>query len=122
MKEELAQEIIKFLMSRNMWVDVTVYVNRKSYDQRDEEGFHYNEKVCVHDNQDPRQAFRYVADDHILSMSFEGPLYRVLNNISYPEELERFDKIFEKYGVYYELGYAWSLTCYYNEDIDTEEE
>jgi hypothetical protein len=47
-------------------------------------------------------------------MSFEGPLYAVLNaSVNGWVKLEdQFQKIFKKHGYYYELGYAWSLSAY----------
>lgn len=46
-------------------------------------------------------------------MTFEGPLYDVLNygDGTTENELRTF---FEDYGLYYELGYAWSLATYEN--------
>ena len=47
-------------------------------------------------------------------MSFEGELYDVLNGYAYGwgKRADEFRQIFEKYGVYFELGNAWNLTCY----------
>jgi hypothetical protein len=47
-------------------------------------------------------------------MSFEGGLYHVLNGyVSGWIRLEsKFSKLFEKYGLYYEMGYSWSLSAY----------
>lgn len=45
-------------------------------------------------------------------MSFEGPLYDVLN-YEFGSLAAGLDAIFEKYGVYYELGNAWNLTLHY---------
>ena len=44
-------------------------------------------------------------------MSFEGPLYEVLNGYGSSHLEEEFVKIFDKYGLYYELGNAWNLTA-----------
>ena len=49
--------------------------------------------------------------ENILSMSFEGPLYYVLNGYEGGHLAEEFMKIFEKYGLYWELGNAWNLTA-----------
>lgn len=48
-----------------------------------------------------------------MSMSFEGPVYHMINGYALGGLVRRFNKIFEKYGVYYEQGDAWNLTCYY---------
>ena len=47
-------------------------------------------------------------------MSFEGPLYDVLNAYvpGWVKKEDEFRKLFEKYGFYYELGNAWNLSAY----------
>lgn len=114
--ENLANDIYNLLRKWDMWIDTTIYYNGKSMStsHRDEEGkehFRYNGEPFIYED-DPRKHFEYVAKDHILSMSFEGDLYEILNYEEYPFILKEFDAIFKKYGVYYELGNAWNLTCY----------
>lgn len=111
--EKLASEIHKWLRSHDMWIDTYIYYDGKCMctegKLNGETVFRYNEAPFIREDSYP--TFEYVADPHILSMSFEGPLYEVLNygpwNLA-----EEFQKIFEKYGLYYELGNAWNLTCY----------
>ena len=62
---------------------------------------------------DPGDYFEYVNPEHILSMSFEGPIYHMFNYGEYKPVLKKFNELLEKYGLYYELGNAWNLTCYY---------
>lgn len=98
--EALAKEIHKWLVAHEMWTDVAIYYDGKrmaSWEPSITEA-------------DPSTHFEYVADPHILSMSFEGPLYDVLNY--YPALEAEFEKLFEKHGLYYELGDSWNLTCY----------
>jgi len=40
--------------------------------------------------------------------------YRGFDDPVVSHVLEEFDGIFEKYGVWYDPGYRWSLTCYYH--------
>ena len=49
-----------------------------------------------------------------MSMSFEGGLNHVLNGYTrgWVKLEEQFGKLFEKYGLYYEMGYTWSLSAY----------
>lgn len=116
--ENLAVEIRGFLIEEEMWADVNIYFNGRCFTTRDSNGvYHYNDSDCliVLEDEDPEEYFDYIASDHILSMSFEGELYEIIN---YPNQetqplLERFNYIFEKNGLYYELGDAWNLTCYY---------
>ena len=105
--EELAVEIRTFLLNHDMWVDTVIYFNGKcfsTYDYDRETGkFYYNdpEHLVVRDNEDPRDYFEHVADDHMLYYGSDMAIKR------------QFDKIFEKRGIYYELGDHWNLTCYY---------
>ena len=117
--EELAMEILDFLLEHEMWIDVQIYFNGKCWTTHNKETgkYHYNDKENVYEYEDdPRKYFEYVRNPNILSMSFEGTFYEVMNSyldLSYCWRLqEQFSKILEKYGLYYELGYAWSLTCY----------
>ena len=103
--EKMAVEIRAFLLEHGIWQDTDIYFNGKRFTTRDPETkkYYYNdpEKLFVEDNQNPRDYFEYVADDHMI------------NGYAYGGLVRRFHKIFEKYGVYYEQGDAWNLTCYY---------
>lgn len=52
------------------------------------------------------------SDDKGLTMTFEGPLYEVINGGEMYATLEQFNALFSKHGVYYELGNAWNLTVF----------
>lgn len=115
--EKLAYEIREFLIKHELWQDVRIYFNGKALATDDGNGnFGYNDpdKLFILEDQDPRKYFEYVSD--YLSMSFEGPLYDVLNcyaPFEYCNKIhEQFSKIIGKYGLYYEQGHAWSLTLY----------
>ena len=116
--ETLANEIITFLEINTLASDVSLYFNdkvmrgRHKWDKDD----NYIVYWVTEDNVDPHTYFEYAAYDHILSMSFEGPLYNLLNYSCSAE----FDAIFEKYGLYYEFGNAWNLTAYTSRDMDVE--
>lgn len=115
--EKLAVEIRTFLLNHDMWTDTTIYFNGKCFSTYDKETgeFYYNDSnhLVVIEDEDPRDYFEYVADDHILSMSFEGSVCHMLSYGTTPGIKRQFDKIFEKYGIYYELGNHWNFTCYY---------
>lgn len=116
--EALAVEIREYLLKYEMWVDVAIYFNGKCFTTHDKDAgkFYYNDRehLIVVENEDPRTYFEYVADDHILSMSFEGVVCEMLYYGEYQSIKRGFDKIFEKYGIYYEFGHHWNFTCYYN--------
>lgn len=115
--EEMAVEIREFLLERGMWQDVDIYFNGKRFTTRNPEDGHYyyndREKLFVEENQNPRDYFEYVAEEHILSMAFEGPACEMIYYGLFQSAKRGFDKIFEKYGVYYEQGEHWNLTCFY---------
>lgn len=114
--ESLAKDIHKYLVAHYLWVDVNIYFNGKCWSTSDKNDskFCYNENRYFEFEANPKCYFEYVANPHILSMSFEGDLYDILN--AYAEGWQKreaeFRAIFEKHGVYYELGNAWNLTCW----------
>lgn len=115
--EKLAVEIRQFLLKHDMWIDTTIYFNGKAFSTYDKKNgkFYYNdaEHLVVLEDEDPRDYFEYVNPNHILSMSFEGPVCHMLYYQTQPETKRKFDKIFEKYGLYYEFGHHWNMSCYY---------
>lgn len=73
----------------------------------------FNEPMVYwYGDKNPLDYFEY-ANPETVSMSFEGMLYEIVNDfgMEFPELWESFNKIFEKYGYYYELGNAWNLTA-----------
>lgn len=120
--ERLANEIIAFLEAYGIANSVSIYYNGNVVRSRTEYDSEYNAKytwVKTYDV-DPHDYFEYAAYDHILSMSFEGGLYDLLN-YSGGSKMDKFMKIFEEYGLYYELGNAWNLSCYLiNDDTEVE--
>lgn len=115
--EQLAVEIRELLLSTDMWQDVAIYFNHKCFTSHDKVSgkYYYNDKehLIIEENIEPQTYFEYVNPDHKLSMSFEGPVYDMLNYGEYPETGIKFEMIIEKYGLYYEFGNHWNLSCYY---------
>lgn len=116
--ESMAVEIREFLLEYDMWIDTAIFFNGKCFTTYDPaEGKHFyndREHLIVLENEDPKTYFDYVAEDHILSMSFEGPTHEMINNYAYGRNRQKkFNEIFEKYRVYYEQGNSWNLSCYY---------
>lgn len=115
-REQLATEIFNWLIEHEMWVDVSIYFNGKcwSTSSKDSTEFCYNEHRYFEYEAEPKDYFDYVAEPNILSMSFEGTFYEVLNGYvpGWTKLESEFRNIFEKYGLYFELGNAWNLTCY----------
>jgi len=122
-KGALAKEVRQFLLQNELWTDVKIYFNGKAFSTRDQNGkYHYNDpkNLIVLEDEDPRRYFEYVSDDDIMSMSFEGDFYGCLNYMNeYSADFDNriqseFNEILAKYGVYYELGNAWNLSCFYS--------
>ena len=115
--EELAKEIREFLLEHRLWQDVDIYFNGKRFTSHDPETgkYYYNDRkhLFEEENKDPRTYLEYVNSDHILSMSFEGPVCEMLYYGILPSVRREFDKIFERYGLYYEFGHHWNFSCYY---------
>ena len=113
--ENLADGIYKLFKKNDMWSDVFLYFNGVRVGNKDPKGnYHYDGKAYMEPDMDPRDYFEYVNENHILSMSFEGPVYHMFNYGQYPGVKKKFDKWIERHGIHYELGNAWNLTCYYN--------
>lgn len=115
--EQLAVEIREYLLEHEMLQDVDIYFNHKRFGCKDPESgkYYYNdrENLFVEEGIEPQTYFEYVNPDHILSMSFEGPVCEMLYYDEYPAIRKGFDAIFEKYGLYYEFGHHWNFSCYY---------
>ena len=119
--EELAKEITTFLEKEKLASDVSIYFNNKVMRDRGTWGDDYNyiPKWETTENVDPHDYFEYAAYDHILSMSFEGALYEVLNYTG-GRKGEEFERIFERHGLYFEFGNAWNLSVYPIDDMKIE--
>jgi hypothetical protein len=53
--------------------------------------------------------------DALFTLTTEGPLYDLLNYGEGPESgkmIEKFDAYLDSLGIYYEMGYGWSLHFY----------
>lgn len=114
--EEFAEELRGWLIDNELWMDCCIYFNGKAFSTDDMSGhYSYNDRndLIVIDDIDPHDYFDYVGD--ILSMSFEGPLYEVLNGYTGrlgADACEEFTGIFYRHGLYYEFGDSWNLSAY----------
>lgn len=118
--ERCARDIIDWCIKREDWIDICIYVNGKRYSCYSPDGkYDYSntwDAVYCEDNVNPKDYIEYGGD--FLTMSFDGGsmLYEIFNyymSTSYCDKrIEEFDNIINKYGKYYELGYAWSLSLY----------
>lgn len=116
-KESLAKDIYKWCKRRGLWGDNIIYFDGKAWaawpDWHDEVGKKIDDDLYEYEDKNPLDYFEY-ANPNTLSMSFEGPLYEVLNACvhGWVKKESEFSKLFEKYGYYYEMGNAWNLAAY----------
>lgn len=99
--EELATEMKRILLAHNSWSDTRIYFNNKA--------FCSNEGVI--ENIDPMD-FVSQGDPSTIIMTFQGPLYDYMNYGGNQQILDLLERLFEKYGYFYEQGHAWSLSLY----------
>ena len=115
--ETLAREIYEWCKSKDLWMDTIIYFDGKAWSYSEEwggeKGKSIDEDLYEYENRDPRDYMEYANPDTI-TMAFEGPLNYVLNGYvpHWGKLAEEFEEIFEKHGLYTEMGYAWSLAAY----------
>lgn len=115
--ERCALEIICWLLRHEMWIDTCIYANGKRFTCYDGEHYQYGNTwdcVFVEEDKNPKDYIEFSGD--FLTMSFEGPLYDVIN-YSFSAKLcdkyiEELNDICKKYNKYWEPGYSWSLSLY----------
>ena len=107
---EMVRKIESWLKKNRLTSCVRIYFNNKCFCWYDSSK---NKKII--EDIKGSEYFDY-ANDETISMSFEGPLYGVLNenwcNKKYAALEDEFDNILKEYGYYYELGNAWNLAMY----------
>lgn len=105
---KMAQELGKFLADEELTLGVSIYILGKRFHIKDDGTLEYDIDA------DPKDYFNYARTPNILSMSFEGKLYDVLNY----EDFNFLDSFFSKYGLFFELGNAWNGSVYTIDDKD----
>lgn len=114
--ESLAYEIYNWCKEKELWGDNCIYFNGKALASWSEwsgvHGVKIYDDLYEYENKNPLDYFEYAHPD-TLSMSFEGDLYYVLNGYTSGcyQLWDEFEKLFEKYDLYYELGNAWNLSA-----------
>ena len=113
----LAIDIYEWCVKHDLWGDNIIYFDGKAWSNNETWGGVKGKKITdglyEYEDKNPKDYFEY-ANPETLSMSFEGGLNHVLNGYTrgWVKLEEQFGKLFEKHGLYYEMGYAWSLSAY----------
>lgn len=115
--ESLAYDIYNWCKKNHLWGDNTIYFNGKALSNLPEwgndKGKQIAEDLYEYENKNVNDYFEY-GNPYTVSMSFEGPLYNVLNGYTpgWIRKSTEFEKVFEKHGMYFEQGHAWNLSAY----------
>lgn len=113
----LAMDIYKFCRENEMWDDTAIFFDGKalaSWDEwKCENGIKVADALYLYENENPRNYMQYINPDG-LSCMFDGNfgLHTLVNDwgATFPVTYEKFCSIFEKYGLYFEIGHSWYIT------------
>lgn len=115
--EELARDIYNWCKKKDVWTDCIIYFNGKAWGSNAswgwERGIKIGEDLYEYAERNPFDFVEY-ANTETITMTFEGGLYYILNGYidGWVKLSEEFHALFEKYGLYAEMGYSWSLAAY----------
>ena len=116
--EKLRLKIVALLTEYDILGDCTIYANGKRWIygyKVSDDAYELVLTEKVEDNIDVKEYLEYCNSDTI-SITFDGSgLYGILNydiDDRGFEFIERFNALLEEYGLYYEQGFAWSLSLY----------
>lgn len=115
--EKLAMQLIDYFSKKELFYDMNIYVNNKSYssDNYDHDAeLHLTDKGTKYyakNGIDIAKQVEYSNPDTI-TMTFEGPLYDLINyhDYNFVEKLSK--RFFNKYNLYLDQGYAWSMAAF----------
>ena len=117
--EALARDIYNWCKENEVWMDCTIYFNGKAWTDSSawgwERGTKIDDDLYEYAERNPLDFVEY-ANPETITMTFEGGLYYILNGYiqGWLRPYEEFHTLFEKHGLYMEMGYAWSLSAYKN--------
>lgn len=114
--EKLRTAIVALLTEYDILGDCTIYANGKRWIygyKVSDDAYELVLTEKVEDNIDVKEYLEYCNSDTI-SITFDGSgLYGILNyDIDDRGFIERFNALLKEYGLYYEQGFAWSLSLY----------
>lgn len=117
---QLMEDILKILYRHQANTMVHFYVNKRHYTTDEHIGYithitclKNGTKIPFYEDPKPCDVTKQLEYNNpkTITMTFEGPMY---HDINYGSEriLQQINKKADKYGLYAELGYAWSLALY----------
>ena len=113
---EMAKKAIRYLHGRGLFYDVEIYAGGMQYASACQPGLAKDGSVPGMELWSGRchTCPSEYANMETLTMLFEGPLYHAIHyNEGYGGRcLAELNEIFAEYGLYAELGHAWSMACY----------
>ena len=117
--EQLAKDLIDYFVKLGVFSDICIYVNSQAFksnkycDETDlsEAKTDTGNKYYIRKNVDIKKQLEYSNPDTV-SIVFEGPLYHLINYDDYDFIAKLTKKFLTKYNLYFEQGYAWSMTAY----------
>ena len=116
--EKIARAIYEWCKANELWGDNIIYFNGKAWSNTGEEwegvkGKQIDDELYEYENKNPLDYFE-CANPDTLSMSFEGPLYYVLNAYmpGWEKKEAELHALLESFGYYCELGDTWNLALY----------
>lgn len=116
-KRKLVNDIIGFLYKHELTGDVIIYADKHAYRFDEYPGYilfkHSAGKVWISEEEVDVETRVEYANPDTITMTFEGDLYHIINDYPDSKTACEFEKIFKRYGLYYEQGYAWSLAAYF---------
>ena len=119
-KREFAEAIIDYLASKDMFVMINIWAGGFWYsdDKNHTGGAGFTQAKTAKGTLYYKTAFNgpcpcEYSNPDTLTMTFEGPLYHELNYGDWGKGAwEGLNRIGKKYGLYHEMGHAWSLAFY----------
>lgn len=117
--EELALKLIDKFNADELWFHCWIYVNGKRFwantylPEEHEKRITENGAVYYVENDvDVEDYLDCFCNPDTLSVTFEGPLYHKINYEDFDYIFNLSDEILKPYGLYFEQGYAWSMSAY----------
>lgn len=118
--EQLAKKLIDYFVKLEVYSDICIYVNGQAWtsdnfanaDPEILEAFtDKGNKYYIRKNVDISKQLEY-SNPETVSITFEGPLYHLINYDDYDFIYKLSTKFLDKYGLYFEQGHAWSMAAY----------